>query len=159
MSDFTELHATVCGNVGSFDLKFTQSGTTYLSISIATEHWDTQHKQSTTAWNRVVLFGVNAERISKMLYKGCKVSSHGTAQVKTYINKDGEFRAALNIIAQKVTILSKQSDNREGNAGYDSRPVAQASQFGQHQPPAQPTQFQAPVPPKPFDNFDDDIPF
>lgn len=140
------------------ELRFTQSGTAVLKMSVATDdqvkRGDRWEKETT--WHRVVLFGKRAEGVSKHLSKGDSVVVHGRIKNGSYEDKEGIKRYTTDVIVDHFEFAgSKRDGNR--SSGDDSRAGGggeQRSRDGIGSGGRKPD----PGPPDDF-NPNDDIPF
>ena len=87
----------IVGNLGNDpDVKYSQSGTTITTISVATtEAWkdkQTGQQQERTEWHRVKFFGRLAEIAGEYLKKGRQVYIEGSLRTEKYTGKDGVER-------------------------------------------------------------------
>src|SRR5690625_1152538 len=121
------------GNLGADPgLRSTSSGTPVCELRLATnESW--RDKQGTmqqrTEWHRVVVWGRQAESVSKYLSKGRSVYVEGRLQTREWNDRDGQRRYTTEIIASNVVFLQ---DGRGGGGGgrYGGPPPADDSSFG-----------------------------
>lgn len=105
------------GNLGADpELKYAQSGTAILKLSLATnervkkgEEW-TDH----TEWHRVTVFGKRAEGLSKFLAKGAAVMVEGRLRTSKY-EKEGQTHYSTEINADNVILGG--GGKRDGNSG------------------------------------------
>ena len=87
---------TATGNIGQEpEIKFGQSGTAYLNLSIAitprrfnkqTSQWE---NKGDDAWLRATFFNDDAERLAEVVHKGAKVTISGTLVRNTFNRTDG----------------------------------------------------------------------
>lgn len=85
------------------ELKTTAKGTSVLSFSLAVDSGWGENKL--TSWFNVVLFGKQAEGLSKHLLKGKTVLVTGEPRLEKYENKDGQSVTALKVYADDVTFI------------------------------------------------------
>lgn len=103
------------GSVGSDpELRYAASGSAILNIRLATnerfkkgDEW-----QETTSWHRVVVFGKQAENLSKIVVKGSPVMIEGKLNYGSY-EKDGVKHYTTDVVANDVRVFGK----REKSAG------------------------------------------
>lgn len=114
------------GNLGNDpDVKYTQSGTTITTISVATtEAWkdkQTGQMQERTEWHRVKFFGRLAEIAGEYLKKGRQVYVEGSLRTEKYTGKDGVERYTTDIIANEMQMLGGggEGGQRGGGGGGD----------------------------------------
>lgn len=116
------------GNLGNDpDVKYTQSGATITTISVATsEAWTDKQgqKQERTEWHRVKFFGRLAEIAGEYLKKGRQVYIEGSLRTDKYTGKDGVERYTTDIIANEMQMLGGAPGER--GPGERSAPRAQS---------------------------------
>jgi single-strand DNA-binding protein len=153
------------GNLGNDpDVKYTQSGTTVTTISVATsESWkdkQTGEQQERTEWHRVKFFGRLAEIAGEYLRKGSQVYVEGSIRTEKYTDKNGIERYSTDVIANEMQMLGSRG---EGGGGGDraARPQRQESnRQDTNRQDSAPQRRPAPAQTAPADDFsDDDIPF
>ena len=150
------------GNLGSDpETKYTQSGTTITTISLATTSVRKDrdgNAQEKTEWHRVKFFGKGAEVAGEYLKKGSQVYIEGRLEYGSY-EKDGVTHYTTDIISNDFQMLGsregggnsrgRDDDHRSSRSSaprQGSRPRREAA------PPTRATDFGA-------DFADDDIPF
>lgn len=121
------------GNLGADpELRSTSSGTAVCELRVATnESW--RDKQGTmqqrTEWHRVVVWGRQAESVSKYLSKGRSVYVEGRLQTREWTDREGQRRFTTEIIASNVVFL--QDGRGSGGGGrFDGPPPSDESSFG-----------------------------
>ena len=100
------------GNVGKDpEVHRLQNGTVKATFSMATSETytdkETGEKKETTDWHDIVLWRRLAEITEKYVKKGYKIYVEGKLKKRTYQDKEGNTRYALDIVADEMTILSK----------------------------------------------------
>lgn len=106
------------GSVGADpELRYAASGSAILNIRLATNErfkkgdvW-----QETTSWHRVVVFGKQAENLSKLVVKGSPIMLEGKLNYGSY-EKDGVKHYTTDVVAHDVRVFGK----REKSAGGES---------------------------------------
>ncbi|MGY6519851.1 MAG: single-stranded DNA-binding protein [Lysobacteraceae bacterium] len=145
------------GNLGNDpDVKYTQSGATVTTISVATtEAWKDKQSgqmQERTEWHRVKFFGRLAEIAAEYLRKGRQVYIEGSLRTDKYTGKDGVERYSTDVIANEMQMLGGQGGGEGGGGGGNYSRGSDRGQGGgqreQRQPAVQDNGFP-----------DDDIPF
>lgn len=108
-------HWTGLGNLGADpDLKFTQGGTAYLRLRLATtERYLDKDKawQEKTEWHSVTVFGKRAEALSKFLKKGSRIYVSGPLRTSEY-EKDGIKRYSTEVIARQFLFAGGDGGQR-----------------------------------------------
>ena len=122
---------TIIGRLGkSPAMRYTQDGSPVTSFSVATDkRWtDGQgQQQQRTVWFNVSAWKRLAEVVNQYAFKGMLVMVVGEMQpARTWVGKDGETRASLDVRAQTVKFLSRAKEATEG------QPV-QPGQTGENQ--------------------------
>ena len=131
------------GNVGSIDVRATQTGDSIVNISLATsEAWTDKsgQKKESTEWHKITFFGKLAEIVSTWVKKGSKLYVSGSLRTRKWQDKDGSDRYSTEIVAREMQML-------DGKPSQAQAPQAQAPQAQAQQMPAN------------LEDFDDDIPF
>lgn len=103
---------------GTPELKFTNDGKAVAKFSVAVnEKWKDSEGalQERVEWIRVVTFGRLAEICGNYLAKGRHVFLEGKLQTRTWEDREGERRAATEVIATGLRILD--SPNKNGDRG------------------------------------------
>jgi len=149
------------GNLGNDpDVKYTQSGTTVTTISVATsESWkdkQTGEQQERTEWHRVKFFGRLAEIAGEYLKKGSQVYVEGSIRTEKYTDKNGIERYSTDVIANEMQMLGGRGEGGGGGGGDRAQRPQRQEPNRQESSPRRQTPAQA----APMDDFsDDDIPF
>ena len=100
------------------ELRTTQNGTSVCSFTIACDAGYGDKKR--TEWVKVALFGKRADGLSPYLKKGTALTVQGEAKSNGW-TKDGEAKAEVEIIADKITLLG---GGRASNDELQSSSVA-----------------------------------
>ncbi len=113
--------AILVGNLGKDpDLGYTQSGTARCTFSIATTESYSNNageRQERVEWHNIVVWGKQAETVSKFLQKGRQVYIEGRIQTRSYDDKEGNKRYITEINAQKVVFLGGRGGDGGGGGG------------------------------------------
>lgn len=140
--------AAIVGRLGKDpELRTTQSGKSVTSFSLAVQRpRKNQNGEYEADWIDVQAWGTTADFICKYFQQGQLMAVSGRIQVRTYKDRDGNSRKAVEIVAQDVSFC--ESRKREES----KEPVKQ--------PSAEPVESyeQAMLPPDDFLG-DDDLPF
>ena len=156
------------GNLGNDpDVKYSQSGTTVITICLATtESWKDKQSgqmQERTEWHRVKFFGRLAEIAGEYLKKGRQVYIEGSLRTDKYTGKDGVERYSTDIIANEMQMLGGGGGEGGQRGGGDFQRGAGDCQRGPREPQGPARQAPAAAPAaQQFDDGgfpDDDIPF
>lgn len=137
------------------EIRTTPSGQTVATIGLATsDHWNDKggQKQERTEFHTVVVWGRLAEIAGQYLTKGQEAFFEGRLQTRTYTDKAGVERKAVDIIASSMQLGSRPQGAGASGGNYAPRQVAPAQQR-----PAPQARQQAPVEEEiPTINLDDE---
>ena len=82
------------------ELKHSQSGTAFLSNSIACDRKFKREGEPTADFFNIKVFGKTAEAMEKMLHKGSKIFVEGTLQNDSWTDKDGNKKSQTAIMVE-----------------------------------------------------------
>lgn len=106
------------GNIGRDpDFKTTQNGTGVLKFSVATtERYLDRNKErkERTEWHNVVVWGKQAEALSRIVQKGQQVFVEGKLSTESW-EKDGKKQYRTNVIADTVSICGSRGEGGRGS--------------------------------------------
>jgi single-strand DNA-binding protein len=114
---------TLVGNLGRDpEMRYTPSGVPVTSFSVATSRkYQTADGQwqEKTIWFRVTAWRKTAETVSQYLTKGSKVLVVGEIEEpRTWVDKDGNTQASLDVTAQTIRFLSSRGDTAGGGGDF-----------------------------------------
>ena len=92
------------------DFRVTTSGKSVCAFRLAVNRRKKSEGQPETDYFRVTAWSGLADNCQKYLKKGKKVLVSGPVSVTTYQNRDGQFRAVMEVIADEVEFLSPKED-------------------------------------------------
>lgn len=103
----------IIGNIGTEpEMRFTPNGNPVTTFRIATSRTYTsssgEHKQE-TEWFTVVTWNKLAESCNQFLTKGKRAYVEGRLQTRTWEGQDGQKRFQVEIVANRVLFLDRQS--------------------------------------------------
>ncbi len=113
--------ATICGNLGADpELRYTQSGTAVMNLSIATTEpkkvgndWE-DHVE----WHRITVWDKRAEGLAKVLCKGSKVLVTGPLRTTSWEDKQGGGkRWKTEILARNVELCGGKKKEQQQQQG------------------------------------------
>lgn len=114
------------GNLGKDpEVRYLDSGVAVANISLATtENYKNKEgeKVSQTEWHDVVLWRGLAEVAEKYLKKGASVYIEGKIRTSKWVDKDDNNRYKTEIMADKMNMLSKSSNETALNNTEDDLP-------------------------------------
>jgi single-strand DNA-binding protein len=84
--------------------KLTSNGHVFTILSIATERniKSGDEYERVTDWHRITVWGKLADLCLKHLYVGCDIGVEGQLQVDSWVNKKGEKRSRVKIVAEHI---------------------------------------------------------
>jgi len=137
-------------------IQYSQIGNPFVRVSLVSNHSekleDNTWKNDVPDFNRVSIFGNQAEFIDKWCKKGMELVCEG--RVKTDFYKEKRF---MSLIAQTVQIGGSKADNEKFS---NERVTPKLPKSSPPTKPAEPAEPQtATSPPSMPDDFEDDIPF
>jgi single-strand DNA-binding protein len=119
----------IIGNLGRDpEMRYTPNGRQVTEFSVAVTHrgrdpqsgeWADQG----TDWFRVTIWGDRAERAAEQFRKGNRVFVEGRFRTREYDAKDGTHRTSLEITADNVIPLERQSQNDDGEFAAAAAPA------------------------------------
>jgi single-strand DNA-binding protein len=105
------MNISVKGNLGSDpDLKFSKNNTVYCNFSLAytpRKQVNGEWKDGETTWFKVISFGTKAEAVADTFRKGDSVLVVGELEQKTYTDKEGNEKTAMEITAREVGLIPR----------------------------------------------------
>jgi single-strand DNA-binding protein len=117
------------GNLGADpELRYTTGGTAVLNLRLATNETfvdKNKERQERTDWHQVVVWGAQAESLSKMLSKGTCVLVEGGLRTSSY-EKDGTKRYKTEVYAREVCLTSGRRGNDAREPVEEREPAARA---------------------------------
>jgi single-strand DNA-binding protein len=121
------------GNLGADpDFKVTTSGTPVMNLRMATREWSKADGER-SEWHNVVIWGNQAEGLSKILRKGSFLIVVGRLQTRKWQDRDGQDRYTTEVVAINTELGPKQQQQ--------GAPAQQ-----QQRPQPRPQQQRPPVP-------------
>lgn len=146
----------ITGNVTSEpELTFTSNGQARLSFSVASNYvWYDQagEKQEKVSFFNIVAWRYTAENAAKTLEKGIGVIAIGRLEQRSYEDKEGNKRSAIELVADEVAIACRSIDavtrraKQEGGAQSPARPSQAANQQRRSKPVLQAVGAEEPEP-------------
>ena len=114
------------GNLGKDpEVRYLDNGIAVANISLATtENYKNKEgeKVSQTEWHDVVLWRGLAEVAEKYLKKGASIYIEGKIRTSKWVDKDENNRYKTEIMADKMNMLSKSSNETALNINEDDLP-------------------------------------
>ena len=139
---------TIMGNVTADpELTFTANGQARLAFSVATNHvWYDQNneKQEKVSYHNVVAWRYLAEHAARSLEKGIAVVVFGRLEQRSYEDKEGNKRSAVEIVAEEVAISTKSIESLERRTRQQDGDSGNKGQQASNQRRSRPAATQAP---------------
>ena len=79
-----------------------------------------------TDWHRVKVYGTQAELCQRYVHKGDLICVEGSVVYDTWTAEDGTRRKTTQIMANRVTFLSKAESSQARGEAHGAQPVAEA---------------------------------
>ena len=107
------------------ELRTTRSGTSVCSFTIAVNrNYTDANGERQADFIGIQTWRGLAESCAQYLTKGRKVAVAGSLQSRTYDDKEGNKRYALEVVADDVEFLSSRNDSADAPAAGANRPAA-----------------------------------
>lgn len=106
-------NAVIMGRiVADPELKTTANGTPVTSFTVAVDRrFSKQGEEKQTDFLDIVAWKNTAEFVCKYFAKGSMIAVQGNIQTRTYEDKNGNKRKAVEIVAENVSFCGSKSDN------------------------------------------------
>jgi len=130
------------GNVGKDpEVRYLEGGIATAKFSLATNETYTNkegNKVDQTEWHNIVLWRKSAEIAEKYVRKGSLVCIEGKIKSRTWEDKDGNKRYAIDIVGDSMTLLGSKKEDTNSNSNTVSTPQSAAEPSNTAIPAAQP---------------------
>ncbi len=108
------------------ELRTTSSGRSVTSFAVAVDRgFARQGEERQTDWIDVVAWAQTAEFVCKYFRKGSMIAIQGRIQTRTYEDKSGSKRKAVEIVADNVNFCGSKAETGTGRAEENIRAAAQ----------------------------------
>lgn len=108
----------VIGNLGREpEARYTPQGKYIVDVSVAVNTGYGDNKE--TEWIKATLWEKSAESFNKLATKGTKVWLSGTPKIETWVGKDKEAHAQINLTVRDFQILAGYAEKEESDNPYD----------------------------------------
>lgn len=127
-------HVTIMGRLTRDpELRHTQSGTAVTSFTLAVDRdfKDKNTGESATDWIVCTAWKGTAEFVTRYLQKGRMVIVDGRLQTRSYQDRDGNKRTAVEVVAGHVYFGDSKRKESEGNAPEDELPETDSQDFSE----------------------------
>jgi len=109
---------TLQGNLGHKpELRYTKNGRAVTNFSLATNRQfkDAEgNQQKAVEWNRITVWGKQAENCCEYLEKGAFVTVEGRLQTNFWEDKEGQKRSTKEVVATNIQFHGRPQE-KEGN--------------------------------------------
>lgn len=127
-------HVTIMGRLTRDpELRHTQSGTAVTSFTLAVDRdfKDKNTGEAATDWIVCTAWKGTAEFVTRYLQKGRMVIVDGRLQTRSYQDRDGNKRTAVEVVADHVYFGDSKRKESEGNAPEDELPNTEGQKFAE----------------------------
>ena len=127
------------GNLGKDpDIRHFENGGVLASFPLATSESytdrQTGEKKEHTDWHDVVLWRGLAEVAEKYLHKGDKIYVEGKLKKRSYQDREGLTRYAVEIVGEELTMLSRVDAEQHPKSPYRKEPTINPSTLEEFKP-------------------------
>jgi len=133
------------------ELRTTASNYSVASFSVAIDRRVGQGKEPATDFIPCTVWGTQAENVARYTHKGSLVGIEGRIQSRSYQDKQGNNRTAVEVVADSVQFLEPRGASQQQTSSYrpqTSAPAAPVMDYQDDYSDAQPLDISA-----------DDLPF
>ncbi len=103
------------------ELRTTQSGINVCSFRIACDrNFVRQGEQRQADFIDIVAWRQQADFVSRYFQKGSLIAVDGSLQTRTYEDKNGSKRTAVEVVANNISFAGPKSSNAGSGAGYQN---------------------------------------
>ena len=106
------------------ELRYTPQGDAVCKFSVATT--EKKGEREITTWFRVTAWGRLAETASEYLGKGRLAYIEGRLRLEEYVDREGQTRTSLEVVASAIYSLSSLGEAESAGASASSQPKEQA---------------------------------
>lgn len=103
------------------ELKQTQSGKNVCSFSVAV---DRRYDRDKTDFLNIVAWGKTAEFVQQYFHKGDQIGIDGRVETRSYEDKNGNKRTAVEIVAEAVFFIGGKATASDDNKPAGGNPAA-----------------------------------
>lgn len=118
-------HALLIGTlVRDPDLRYTPAGLAVLRLDVGGDdhvHDETGAERARPWYQRVTVFGAQAERVADALHAGTPVWLEGRLEQRRWDDADGRARSTLEVVARRVELLEYGARDEEDAVAVDAR--------------------------------------
>lgn len=127
-------HVTIMGRLTRDpELRHTQSGTAVTSFTLAVDRdfKDKNSGETATDWISCTAWKGTAEFVSRYFQKGRMAVVDGRLQTRSYQDRDGNKRTAVEVVAHHVYFGDSKRKEYEGNAPENELPENEPQDFSE----------------------------
>lgn len=96
------------------EIRTTSSGKSVCSFSLAVERDFQRSEEKTADYFDCVAWGNTAEFVGKYFHKGRMIALQGRLQARTYKDREGNNRKAVEVVADKVSFTGEKAESTAG---------------------------------------------
>lgn len=134
-------HVTIMGRLTRDpELRHTQSGTAVTSFTLAVDRdfKDKNSGETATDWISCTAWKGTAEFVSRYFQKGRMAVVDGRLQTRSYQDRDGNKRTAVEVVSDHVYFGDSKKKESEGNAPDDEFPENEPQGFSEAEDDGEP---------------------
>lgn len=106
------------------ELRTTNNGTSVTSFTVAVDRNFARPGEDRQAdFINVVAWRQSAEFVSRYFHKGSMIAVQGSIQTRSYEDKNGNRRTAVEIVADRVSFCGSKTESNTGTTRYDNAPA------------------------------------
>lgn len=127
-------HVTIMGRLTRDpELRHTQSGTAVTSFTLAVDRdfKDKNSGETATDWISCTAWKGTAEFVTRYFQKGRMAVVDGRLQTRSYQDRDGNKRTAVEVVSDHVYFGDSKKKESEGNAPEDELPENEPQDFSE----------------------------
>lgn len=110
--------------VNSPELKTTQAGTSVTTFTVAVDRrYVKRGTERETDFIDIVAWRQTAEFITKYFSKGSMIAIQGTIQTRTYTDKNGNKRKAVEVVAENVSFCGDRKESTAEKIDIDDEEI------------------------------------
>jgi single-strand DNA-binding protein len=106
------------------ELRTTSNGTSVTSFTVAVDRNFTRPGEDRQAdFINVVAWRQSADFVTRYFHKGSMIAVQGSIQTRSYEDKNGNRRTAVEIIADRVSFCGSKTESNTGTTRYENAPA------------------------------------
>ena len=97
------------------ELRTTQTGISVTSFTMAVDKFTKPGEEKQADFIDIVAWRQTAEFVTRFFHKGSLIAVQGAIQTRSYEDKNGNKRKAVEVVADKVSFCGPKAENAGGN--------------------------------------------